>query len=46
MPKIKFLLQPVEFRIAETVFMSPNRTSLNRFKTRAAELSFIRFSIH
>ena len=42
--RIEFLLQTVDCRIFESVCMSSNRTSLNRFKTRAVELNFIHFS--
>ena len=40
-PKIKFLLQWVKCCIAELGFLSSNQTSLNRFKSYAAESTFI-----
>ena len=42
--KLECLLRQVESRIAESVFVSSNQTSLNWFKNRAAESNFIHFS--
>ena len=41
--KIEFLLRRVESRIAKSVFVFPNQTSLNGFKTRAAKSNLIHF---
>ena len=42
--KIELLLRRVECPNAESVFVSSNHTSLNGFKTRAAEPNFKYFS--
>ena len=41
--KIELLLRRIECRVAESVFVSSNHTSLNGIKTRAAESNFIHF---
>ena len=43
--KIEFLLRRVEGRIAKSVFVLPNETSLNGFKSRATKSNLIHFSL-
>ena len=41
--KIELLLRRVESRVAESVFVSSNHTSLDGIKTRATESDFLHF---